>query len=141
MSLANLLGLWQMPTFTNVVESTMGPTLPLSPTTSYYIRQILLRNRSSLKFVVAPKAALEADCMADINAVVESLYPDSDEAKAIAKQLERLVSAHQILTVQGEMYVNNVKVIEREICWLLGFKLTSSTPSVQPVTDGRSLLL
>ncbi|MBD1909677.1 MULTISPECIES: hypothetical protein [unclassified Leptolyngbya] len=109
-----------MQSFIVVTESPMS----LSPTTSYYVRQILTRNRPCLRFIVAPKAALEADSMADINAVVHSLYPDADEAMAVVKKLERLISVHQILKLQGAMYVDNLKVVEQEICWLLGFKLT-----------------
>lgn len=112
------------------VVVTESPML-LSPTTSYYVRQILTRNRACLRFVVAPKAALEADCMADINAVVNSLYPEQDEAKAVIKKLERLVSVHQILKLQGAMYLDNLKVVEQEICWLLGFKLTDPESSLK----------
>jgi len=114
-----------------VIELVMGPNPRLSPTTSYYIRQILTQNRFRLRFVVAPKAALEADSMADMNAVIDSLYPDTDEAIAVGKKLERLVAVHQILKRQGSMYADNVEVVEQEICWLLGFKLIDIQPSSQ----------
>jgi len=73
--------------------------------------------------------------MADINAVIDSLYPDTPEATSVVKRLERLVSVHRILEDQGAMYSHNVKVVEQEICWLLGFKLILDHASAESSID------
>lgn len=96
--------------------------MSISPVSSYYIRQLISQKRNFLKFVVAPKAAMEAHSLADINAVIDSLYPDLDEAWSVTQKLENLISMHQILKQNGEIYLENLTLIEKEIYWLLGFK-------------------
>ena len=96
--------------------------MSISPVSSYYIRQLIAQKRNFLKFIVAPKAAMETNSLADINAVIESLYPDLDEAWTVAQKLENLISMHQILKQNGEMYTENLILVEKEIYWLLGFK-------------------
>lgn len=98
------------------------PRMSISPVTSYYIRQILYQNRTCIKFIVAPNAALEAHPMADINAVINSLYPDASEAWMVIQKLENLASMHQILKENRDMHTNNLNLVEKEICWLLGFR-------------------
>lgn len=95
----------------------------LSPGTSYYLRQILSRYHYRLKSVFATNAALEAHCLSDLNVVIMSLYLDDEIALEIINKLENLVKLHQVLKEQGELYLQYQIETEKEMLWLLGFKV------------------
>ena len=108
----------------DLLEDRRNSFMLVSPITSYYIRKIISQKRAFLKSVVVANAALEAHALSDINAVIDSLYPDFDEAFAVAQKLESLTSIHQSLMPNKEIYMHNLLTVEQEICWLLGFKYT-----------------
>jgi hypothetical protein len=96
--------------------------MPLSLLSSYYIRKLLHRNAENLKFVVAPNAAIEADALADLNSVLESLYLEDEELAAVINELETLANYHQHYVGQAFLYKAALAKIETRIFWLLGFK-------------------
>ena len=97
--------------------------MPLSPVTSYYVRKILSQYRSRLRFIAAQNAALEAHALADLDAVLSSLYHDDGRVLDVANKLEDLVQSHQVLRDQGKIYAHYLITIEKEILELLGFEI------------------
>ncbi|MDX2212340.1 MAG: hypothetical protein SFY66_03530 [Oculatellaceae cyanobacterium bins.114] len=101
--------------------------MQLSPLTAYYIRKLLHKHEQRLRFIVAHGAAVKADSLADLNGVLESLYLEESEIKAVTHKLEKLVTFHQLLMQQRIKYnpeLSELEVleVERQIFWLLGFK-------------------
>lgn len=96
--------------------------MQLTPLTAYYLRKLLRLQCSKLKFVVAPGAGFKADILADLNAVVKSLYLEESEVDRVIQELERLVNIHQYLTSQGATYAKELSTVEQQMFWLLGFK-------------------
>ena len=101
----------------------------LSATTSYYLRQLVHKNRGRLKFVVAPNAGLEAHVLADLDVVLTSLYLDDEAIQETVNQLERLAFMHQALKEQGDIYAQQRNEIEKNILWLLGFLILEEKQS------------
>lgn len=93
----------------------------LSTSASYHLRKVLHKYRDRAKFIVAQNAGLAAHAMADLNEVIESLYLEDEAIVETMNQLEILVSTHQTLTEQGEIYKHTQLEIERKMLWLLGF--------------------
>ena len=109
------------------------PQLSLSHT--YYLRKLLYQNLDRLQSVVARGAGLKADSQSDLNAVLNSLYPDSQEIQSVFQQLERLLLLHQTLSNQKVRHNQELDRTEQQIFWLLGFKLC------HPTTQGTILLV
>lgn len=107
----------------------------LSPVIIYYLRQILRQNLDRLKFVVATGAALKADPLSDLNAVIDSLYLDPEEVVSTYQKLEKLVEYHQKLATQGFRYRQALTEVEQQIFWLLGFRIR------QEVAQGKILIV
>jgi PAS domain S-box-containing protein len=103
------------------------PQLQLSPSHTYYARKLLYQNLDRLKSVVAAGAGLKADSQSDLNAVLNSLYPDSQEIQIVVEQLERLLMVHQSLSSQKTRHSQELYKTEQQIFWLLGFKLCHPT--------------
>lgn len=96
--------------------------MQLTPLTAYYIRKLLHLQSSKLKFVVAPGAAFKADILADLNAVIKSLYLEEPEVDAVIQELEKLANIHQHLMSKRTTYADELSTIEQKMFWLLGFK-------------------
>lgn len=97
--------------------------MPLSPVTRYYLRSLFKKNLHRLKFIVVPNAALEAHPLADLDAVISSLYLDPESILEMTNKLEDLVKFHRTLEEQGPLYRQHQTPLEEEIFWILGFKL------------------
>lgn len=104
------------------IRSSLDQTLSLSPAIAYYICKLLRQQLSQLRSVVAPGAGLTADWGSDLNAVIESLYLESDAINTAVDELERLALTHQALSTQAALYPQELKTQESKIFWLLGFK-------------------
>jgi PAS domain S-box-containing protein len=100
--------------------------LQLSPSHTYYTRKLLYQNLDRLKSVVVSGAGLKADSQSDLNAVLNSLYPDSQEIQIVVDQLERLLMLHQRLNNQKTRHSQELLKTEQQIFWLLGFKLCTA---------------
>ena len=119
-----------MSTYQNSSETSpfsQSPQQLLSPPQAYYIRKLLYQNLDRLQSVVIKGAGLEADSQSDLNAVLNSLYPDSGEIQEAVQQLERLLRLHQSLNSQKMRHSQELHNIEQQIFWLLGYKLRSPT--------------
>jgi PAS domain S-box-containing protein len=100
----------------------MTRCLQLSPTISYYIRKLLRDNLDHLKSVVAFGAGLQADPLADLNAVLKSLYMEEYEVNAVVVELQDLTARHQLLSNYKGQYRQELEKLEMRIFWLLGYK-------------------
>lgn len=94
----------------------------LPPLTAYYIRKLLRQRCEVLKFVALPGAALQADSLADLDKVIESLYLQEAEIIATTRELEKLVTSHRSLIGKSTLYAKDIARLESQIFWLLGFK-------------------
>ncbi len=110
----------------------------LSPTTSYYIRKLLRQNAHNLKWVVHPRAGIQADAIGNIDEVICSLYLEESEISAVIINLENLVAYHQALTSQNIVHDKEIAKAEETIFWLLGFKLKVSGSSNRSDSSHRS---
>ena len=118
---------------TAAISRSQQPQLSLSYT--YYLRKLLYQNLDRLKSVVARGAGLKADSQSDLNAVLNSLYPDSEEIQSVLQQLERLLLQHQTLSNQKVRHNQELDKTEQQIFWLLGFKLC------HPANQGTILIV
>ncbi|BAU14814.1 two-component response regulator [Leptolyngbya sp. NIES-3755] len=96
---------------------------PLSLSATYHLRRLLHQNLDRLSSIVAAGAGLKADPLSDLNSVIESLYLEEYAIAETVDQLERLASLHQSLVTQSARHRQELRKIEQEIFWLLGFKL------------------
>jgi hypothetical protein len=94
----------------------------LSPLTAYYIRKLLRQRSEALQFVTVSGAALQADPLADLDRVIESLYPQEAEIFSTVQMLETLVNSHRSLINQATLYARDLAHIESQIFRLLGFQ-------------------
>ena len=111
------------PDFSETSSFSRSPQQLLSPSHAYYIRKLLSQNLDRLQSVVITGAGLKADSQSDLNAVLNSLYPDSQEMQSVIQQLERLLLMHQTLNSQQGRHNQELHKTEQQIFWLLGFKL------------------
>jgi adenylate cyclase len=95
---------------------------PLPPTVAYFIRKLLRQNLDQLSPREALGNSLQADHLSNLNAVLESLYTEVQEANSVVRQLEQLTLSHQVLSSQGTRYHQELKVKEAEIFQLIGFQ-------------------
>jgi PAS domain S-box-containing protein len=98
------------------------PRLQLSPTIAYYIRKLLHLHLDCLRSVAIPGAALLADDFSNLDQVIVSLYPETQEINSIVHQLEQLTLSHEAISAQGARYLPEAKKVEEKIFWLLGYK-------------------
>jgi PAS domain S-box-containing protein len=103
--------------------STQPPPRQLSVTIAYYIRKLLRQNLDQLTSVVTVGAGIKADPLNDLNAVLESLYLETEEINSKVQELEHLALLHQAISSQGVKHRQELKDAEQQIFWLLGFKL------------------
>jgi len=96
--------------------------MQLPPVIAYYIRKLLRQNLDRLQFVVAIGAAMKADQLSDLNAVIASLYLEDQEINSVVLDLERLALSHQTMSNQGAIHRQELKDLEQQMFWLLGFK-------------------
>ncbi|MGB3493415.1 MAG: response regulator [Elainellaceae cyanobacterium] len=96
--------------------------MPLTLTTAYYIRRLIRQNLDRLQSVIATGAALQADVLSDLNAVLNSLYLEPVELSATELKLEKLTAYHQSLSNQVGANRKNIAELEDRIFWILGFK-------------------
>jgi PAS domain S-box-containing protein len=104
-----------------------APLIALAPTTVYALRKLLRRNLDHLRSIVATGAALEADPITDLNAVLTSLYLEPAEISAAAQQLEHLVRSHEVMSAQGSKFHQQLRQLEEQIFWILGYKYQAET--------------
>jgi hypothetical protein len=110
-------------TLEKLKRSPGGHLLRLSPLTAYYIRKLLYQHAGELRFIVAEGAGQKANYLADLNAVLESLYLEEPEIEAAVKRLEILVYYHQTFSAYTALHKAEVEKAEKEIFWILGFKM------------------
>ncbi|XFA72588.1 hypothetical protein RYO59_000815 [Thermosynechococcaceae cyanobacterium Okahandja] len=84
---------------------------------TYYLRRLLRQHEQNLTSVICPGAGLVANGEADLDAVLDSLYPDEEENATIRQQLETLVLLHQHSDRLG---APQQAKITAQIFWLLG---------------------
>lgn len=94
----------------------------LSLATTYQLRRLLHQNLDRLTSIVAEGAGLKADPLSDLNCVLESLYLEDSEINHAVNRLEHFVSLHQSLNQQGAKHRQELRKVEQDIFWLLGFK-------------------
>ncbi|MEB3293913.1 MAG: ATP-binding protein [Synechococcales bacterium] len=112
-----------------VREDSLHPPVPiiatLAPTTVYALRKLLRRNLDHLRSIVVTGAAIEADPTSDLNAVLTSLYLEPAEIEAAAQQLEHLMRSHDVMSAQGGKFHQQLRQLEEQIFWVLGYKYQS----------------
>lgn len=114
--------------FIHNIKSRVNDDKKLSPMTCYYIRRLLRQNFDKFQLIGAFDERIQADTLADLNAVINSIYPEDTKVDIVTNKLEILVSYHQGLVTQAQRYGEELAAIEQAIFWLLGFKL-EPTPS------------
>lgn len=95
----------------------------LSLAATYHIRRLLHQNLDRLSSIVAAGAGLKADPLCDFNSVIESLYLEEQAIDSTLDRLEHLSALHQSLNLQGAKHRQELRKIEQDIFWLLGFKI------------------
>ncbi|BAC09412.1 hypothetical protein [Thermosynechococcus vestitus] len=95
----------------------MVPTLSISSV--YYLRRLLRQYEPFLKPVIHEGAGLVANAEADLHAVLESLYPDTQELATVTEQLGRLILLHQ---KKDLLSTEQYDAISQQIFWILGLK-------------------
>ncbi len=96
--------------------------MALTVTTAYYIRRLIRQNLDQLQSVIATGAAIQADVLSDLNAVLQSLYLEPQELSTAELKLEKLTAYHQSMSGQVGSNRKNIADLEEQIFWLLGFK-------------------
>ncbi len=91
--------------------------------TCYYIRRLLRQKFDKFQLIGAFDERIQADSLADLNALINSIYPEDTKVDIVTNKLEILVSYHQGLVTQAQRYGEELAAIEQAIFWLLGFKL------------------
>jgi len=94
----------------------------LAVSMTYYLRRLLRQHEQEVTPVICPGAGLVANSEADLEAVLESLYPDEAENATIRQQLETLVLLHQH---SDRLAAPQRAKITAQIFWLLGLKYSS----------------
>jgi hypothetical protein len=109
--------------FIHNIKSRVNDNKKLSPMTCYYIRRLLRQNFDKFQLIGAFDERIQADSLADLNALINSIYPEDTKVDIVTNKLEILVSYHQGLVTQAQRYGEELAAIEQAIFWLLGFKL------------------
>ncbi len=112
----------------------------LSLSTTYYLRKLLHQNLHNLKSIVAMGAAILADEVSDINAVLTSLYLEEDELASVVSQIDRAVATHEAMASQPGQFQEERSALEEKIFWLLGYKFRSAERS-RAMSKGSVLLV
>jgi hypothetical protein len=94
----------------------------LSPLTAYYLRKLLRQRSDAFQFVAVSGSALQADPLADLDRVIESLYSQEAEIFSTVQMLETLVNSHRSLANQATLYARDLASVENQIFRLLGFQ-------------------
>ncbi len=94
----------------------------LDVSTTYYLRKLLRQHRHHLKSIVASGASIPADDLSDLGAVLTSLYLEPEELVDAVDQLDRLVAAHEVMSVQPAQFQAELVQLEEKIFWFLGYK-------------------
>ncbi|MDR7897834.1 hypothetical protein RHJ63_05850 [Thermosynechococcus sp. JY1334] len=93
--------------------------LHLSISQIYYLRHLLRQYAPMLKPVITEGVATAE---ADLDAVLESLYPEAEELATATEQLSRLLLLHQKKEL---LSAEQCEAIVQQIFWILGLKYTS----------------
>lgn len=109
-----------------MMQSVSHGSIQLSLSATYYLRKLLHQNLHNLKSIVAMGASIQADEVADINAVLTSLYFEDDELASVVSQLDRAVATHGAMASQPGEFQKERAALEEKIFWLLGYKFRSS---------------
>lgn len=109
--------------FIHNIKSRVNDNKKLSPMTCYYIRRLLRQTFDKFQLIGAFDERIQADSLADLNALINSIYPEDTKVDIVTNKLEILVSYHQGLVTQAQRYGEELAAIEQAIFWLLGFKL------------------
>jgi hypothetical protein len=112
----------------------------VSTSATYYLRKLLHQNLENLKSIVVTGAAIHADGMSDINAVLNSLYLEPDELGAVVSQLDRAAATHEAMLSQPEQFQLERSQLEEKIFWLLGYKFRSAQRD-GPISKGSVLVV
>jgi PAS domain S-box-containing protein len=94
----------------------------LDLSTTYYLRKLLRQHLHHLKSIVASGASIPADDLSDLAAVLTSLYLEPEELVDAVDQIDRLVAAHEAMSVQPAQFQVELVQLEEKIFWLLGYK-------------------
>jgi PAS domain S-box-containing protein len=109
-----------------MTQSVSHAAIQLSLSVTYYLRKLLHQNLQNLKSIVAMGAAIQADEVCDINAVLTSLYFEDEELASVVSQLDRAVATHEAMASQPGQFQKERSALEEKIFWLLGYKFRSS---------------
>jgi PAS domain S-box-containing protein len=123
-----------------MTQSVSPNPIQLSLSATYYLRKLLHQNRHNLKSIVAMGAAIQADEVCDINAVLNSLYFEDEELASVVSQLDRAVATHEAMASQPGQFGKERSELEEKIFWLLGYKFRSSERSAV-VSKGSVLVV
>ncbi len=123
-----------------MTQSVSHSAIQLSLSAIYYLRKLLHQNLHNLKSIVAMGAAIQADEVSDINAVLTSLYFEDEELASVVSQLDRAVATHEAMASQPGQFQKERSELEEKIFWLLGYKFRSSARSAV-VSKGSVLLV
>ncbi|MDR7993058.1 hypothetical protein [Thermosynechococcus sp. TG252] len=102
--------------------------LHLSISQIYYLRHLLRQYAPMLKPVITEGVATAE---ADLDAVLESLYPEAEELATVTEQLGRLILLHQ---KKDLLSIEQYEAITQQIFWILGLKYASSGVGKESVT-------
>ncbi len=123
-----------------MTQSVSHNAIQLSLSATYYLRKLLHQNLHNLKSIVAMGAAIQADEVSDINAVLGSLYFEDEELAAAISQIDRAVATHEAMASQPGQFQKERSALEEKIFWLLGYKFRSSERSMA-VSKGSVLVV
>ncbi|BCX11163.1 MAG: hypothetical protein KatS3mg067_0101 [Thermosynechococcus sp.] len=87
----------------------------------YHLRRLLRQYQPFLKPVIYEGAGLVANAEADFHAVLESLYPDTEQLATVTEQLARLIVLHQ---KKDLLSTEQYEAVAQQIFWILGLKYT-----------------
>lgn len=97
--------------------------MQLSPVTSYYLRKLLRQRSDRLQGTAHTCDPSPQRASPNLDKVLGFLCQKHTESGHIAQKLEGLVSIHQELEKQGNIYSKDLASVEDSIFRVLGFEL------------------
>lgn len=104
------------------VSKAMNSLTKLSVSTRYYVRNLLRQHGSELRPIASQGADFHVNSQANLDQLLESLYPEEAKAAVKVRQLETLIQRHQTLTVQNLSSTEMLVEVERRIFETIGLK-------------------
>lgn len=94
----------------------------LSPMNCYYLRKLLRQNIDKLEATESLATRIQAEPLADLNAIISSIYLENTNVDALTNKLGLMITYHQALDSETPTRNQELVAIERQIFKLLGFK-------------------